>query len=186
MIVAAVPSHAQRAPSRGTIEGDVYLVMKSGDTKRGAGRMVLLLKDSPSLQASMHAACLQYALRVAPLVTWKRALEDSAAHASDSLYALIARSTRVDRGIQALKDEAVDSIVAAIAANLVDSTSAGMSAHYVFEGVRAGRYVLYSQWQIADYGYRWWAPIAVAAGRRVRRDLDNSSELGTSIFCGIR
>lgn len=52
---AAAASAATATP--GSIEGDVYLLMQSGDTKRASANHVYLLRDTDSLQRAIGAPC---------------------------------------------------------------------------------------------------------------------------------
>jgi hypothetical protein len=56
--LASVCSQLDRRSVRAaSLEGDVYLVMRSGDTKRAAGNTVYLIRDSDSLQRALGDAC---------------------------------------------------------------------------------------------------------------------------------
>jgi len=58
-----------------------------------------------------------------------------------------------------------------------------MNAHYRFDQVTPGRYVLWAQTVIGDNHYTWWAPTVVSAGDSLKKDLDNSSEADASVHC---
>src|SRR5712691_6295739 len=54
-------SACKTRPQTGAIQGDVYLVMQSGDVKRVAGNTVRLLADSASVRGSVAGACSTFA-----------------------------------------------------------------------------------------------------------------------------
>lgn len=173
----------------GSIEGDVYLVMKSGDTKKGAGRTIYLVRDSDSL----HQRLLRICAEPAPVDSIDRraaVLHDSA------LAAIRARNPQLMKQL-AIRERATvlsrDSVkirrIAAfrleVLAAAVDSVGTGMNAHYRFSRVSPGKFILFAEWTIADNAYQWWSPIVLAAGQSMTRDLDNSSEANNNLYCGI-
>jgi hypothetical protein len=171
------------------VEGDVYLVMKSGDTKRGTGRTVYLLQGNVS--ESLARICASY--------------DDLVSHQTDSLNAIRNRlydsAVAVARVSKAAEDRlrvrigltyhdqdsaksrtqslTVHAIDDAINSSVIDTTGSGMDAHYVFSVAKPGKYVVFSGWTIGDRLYQWWAPIDVALGQTLKRDLDNSVEVGS-------
>jgi len=171
-----------RPAATASVEGDVYLTMKSGDTKRGTGQQVYLMRDDDgTLEQRARSFCTNAALRVGPLATWYNALradsEPLARSGSDkapSLYELASREARISKGINAIEHEATDSTIALLGRSTADSTSSGMSAHYAFRGIKPGKYLVYANWMISDVVYQWLAPVTVAGGSPTTRDLDNS------------
>jgi len=83
-----------------------------------------------------------------------------------------------------LRKQGIDELHEFVVANAVDTTGSGMNAHYNFAGEEPGNYVLFGEWKIGTYQYAWWAPVTLAAGKPVRRDLDNSAEHHNDIYCG--
>lgn len=174
----------------GAIEGDVYLQMKNGDTKRGVGQQVLLLRSTFPLRDSILSMCRRSASNVAHLENWYLALRrDSEAIArrglpgAPSTYDVVAREVRVKFGIASASSESHFAARRLVAEAVVDSTSTSMSARYSFEKVLPGEYVLYSTWNIADVDYVWLVPVTVTSGGSAKRDLNNSVVVSGEVMC---
>lgn len=175
LLVMPTPATAQP----GSVEGDVYLLMKSGDTKKGSGRSVRLVQESPAFVAARVAACQKF---MGPALARFATIQDIRARVSkvtelselDSVRTLLLATAKADSLAEA---EVSASLTAAIALGTVAETGSGMAAHYRFPGLKAGAYALYSSWDIGDNEYRWWAPVALKAGQALIRDLDNSVEV---------
>jgi hypothetical protein len=115
---------------KAAIEGDVYLVTEAGDTKRGAGRTILLLRDAGGLLDTLVARCARLKNRQAPLVLWRAKLQSDTEKIAreerpggPSIYDVVSREQRIDKGLVALDRERRDTAVAILARALVDSTS---------------------------------------------------------------
>lgn len=198
---------AAPAAARGGIEGDAYLVMQSGDTKRGAGRAIRLLRDSPQLQSDLADVCAALELRVAAIrdsmagptaatkdsseAAYRRSLADVLNESkrqawrtlSDRHIKMLETSTVLVAGARAQATAQIDRL---IVQSTADTTGTGMNAHYTFTRVAPGNYILFGDWRIGDNDYQWWAPVTAVAGRTVRRDLDNSVEADDKLYCGVR
>jgi len=66
----------------------------------------------------------------------------------------------------------------------VASSKTGINAHYRIDNVPAGRYILWAETMIGDNAYTWWAPVVIAGGYSVSKDLDNSTEAHSALYCG--
>lgn len=141
----------------GSISGDVFLLMQNGDVKRGAGNTVLLLGPADSVVAARARVCRSF---------------------GDQLLAAARRGENLtpDTGLLYV---ALDTALMRLT---VASSKTGINAHYRFEGVRPGRYVLWAETTIGDNAYTWWAPVVVA-GDSVSADLDNSTEARATLYC---
>jgi hypothetical protein len=100
-----------------------------------------------------------------------------------SIYDVLSREQRIDKGLVALDRERRDTAVAILARALVYSTSAGIGAHHRAVAPRRGNYVVFSAWKIMTKQYYWWAPLTVVSQSSIARDLDNSVITTTSAFC---
>ena len=177
--VASKPPAAKPA----TVEGDIYLVMQSGDTKPGAGRTVYLLADTPEFRTRHDQICASHQAR-------KRVAEVADRAEWDRRFELIRSgqtppSTKPDAAIREFA-QTIDSVTSLIATVLRAQVPSGMAAHYRFDGVVPGRYVLFSEWKIGVEDYQWWSPIVLTSAQAMRHDLDNSTEAGGRVYCGIR
>lgn len=205
-IVAAALVGCDSSPS--VLHGDVYLVMQSGDTKKGAGRQVYLIANPDSVELRIRAICAtvgEGAIKAAEqserLMTEARELTDRAESAMgggsglgvafarralDSAQKMTTRAgTLLSRG-KILADSALLLVGLTLSHAAVDSAASGVNAHYRFANARPGKYALYLQWTIGENDYRWWAPVTVATGDSVRKDLDNKSEAGSALTCGLQ
>jgi hypothetical protein len=150
----------------GSIKGDVYLMMQSGDTKRGAGQTVYLVQDSDSLRAEIGRLCTKHAARL------KARLDTLEANPQRWLKVPMtnAEVDALDAGNANIKargliDDAatIDAINRAIVRRALDTTGSGMNAHYEFPRVPPGGYLLLAPWDIAEHRYRFAVPVTVAA-----------------------
>ncbi len=146
----------------GSVSGDVYLLMQNGDVKRGAGNTVVLLGPADSVLAKRGRIC--------------RAHGDQ----------LLAAARQGEGGLtgEALADRARVDIDTVLARFAVASSKTGINAHYRIDHVPAGKYVLWAETTIGDNTYTWWAPVVVAGGDSVSKDLDNSTEAHAALYCG--
>ena len=181
------------ASAQAAVEGDVYLVMKNGDVKAAASNVVFLLPDSVvrataskicrGLQAELAGRLNQDLIaRKRPadsaLAVWSAARQadpsigvpSAKAQGLQGTYLATRDSVRLLAGDWLLKS------VTSIAEELTrvgHSSPTGMRAHYHFEGVPAGKYVLWARTALYDTDYYWLARIAVGTSA-LQRDLDNT------------
>jgi len=167
---------AQSSTATGSIGGDVYLTMQSGDVRKGAGRTIYLLADTPLLHAGRDSICVHYTFDHLPVLAMRSAVMDSmlgnakgklAQHLVDRDMSLSAQLDTLNSAMHAQVDHL-------IVQSIRDTTGTGMNAHYRFENEPPGSYIVYATWKIGDNDYTWWHPVEVRAGQTVKRDLDNS------------
>jgi hypothetical protein len=158
--------------------------MQSGDTKRGAGHKIYLLTNGAEVDSMTKRLCADYRSSDAAVVRHARAIRDSmfvgglaGFDAIDKrMYRLDLRAERITKTLRGR----VDSV---IAAHIADSVKAGLDAHYRFDRVAPGQYILYGTWPVGRHSYRWWAPVELKAGEEKRIDLDNDAERGQQLNC---
>ncbi len=175
-------------PQTGAIQGDVYLVMQSGDVKRVAGNTVRLLADSASVRRSVAGACSTFARDGHALSEhyellikqFNQALNRSDVDQADRFRVA---SEHVLDSLPALRLRTRSSIDSALLRATVAEAPTGVNAHYSFPTLKPGRYILWASTTIGDKNYTWWAPIVVGAGDSLKKDLDNSSEADASVHC---
>ena len=177
--VTAPPPAAKPA----TVEGDIYLVMQSGDTKPGAGRTVYLLADTPEFRARHDQICTSHqarheVARAADSAEFER--RSDLIRTRQTLPSTMPDAARRERAA------AIDSVTSLIATVIRAQVPSGMAAHYRLEGVVPGRYILFSEWKIGNEDYQWWSPIVLTPAQAMRHDLDNSTEAGGKVYCKIR
>jgi hypothetical protein len=61
-----------------------------------------------------------------------------------------------------------------------------MNAHYRFDAVQPGSYLLYAQTTIGESAYEWWAELAVKADAKYSVDLDNSAIALGNRRCAVK
>jgi len=178
----AQSSHAESSRLRsipGSLEGDTYLVMRDGSVTKLAGNQVLLFRDSPDFRKALHDECElvssaeTHATAARELFnTSLEMVKISPTPANDSEARRWAqdaadRETRRDIIIGDFRDW--------LSAHALASAPTGMNAHYVFDSLPTGAYVLNLRTEIDTTHYSIWSEAAVLPARRVRRDLDNTA-----------
>jgi hypothetical protein len=98
--------------------------------------------------------------------------------------AMVDRIPAVDIRAERITSRLRRAIDSTISAHLLDSTKAGIDAHYRFDTITPGRYLLHSTWSVYDRNYQWLVPIDVKANQRATVDLDNSVERRRELACG--
>ncbi len=152
-----------------SIEGDVYLLNKAGDVKKGAAGTVGLLPVGPKTDAAVMAAC-----------------SVNSAKTSVAIKAIKAAGASVDAQTAALfatmNQEVEDRITQLMTAAVMRSPT-GMDAHYRFPGVKPGRYIIISYMKMGKDTEPWAVPVTVASGKSLRIDLDNNNTGAIAIGC---
>jgi hypothetical protein len=166
--VAACGSASKKAKA-GSIGGDIYLTMESGDVKKNAGAPVFLVRPSDSLIAALSNICGAYK-------------HDADAWLKRAKSLPYSRGMPVFDSISTRGEAAATAFVSRLASSAAAETKATMEAHYAFHDVAPGQYLLFSERQ----GYKptewgkmtnisaWLVPVTVAPGDSLTRDLDNS------------
>lgn len=158
---ATSAKHAARgkAQHRGSVEGDVYLTMQSGDVKKGAGLTVRLLDNADQVFSAISERC----------DAWKKYLASTPGDYNDHL----AKGPGLENDLSTI-----------ISNNVISETGTGMNAHYKFENLLPGKYLLFAVFPIGDNNYRWLIPVEIRSGRSATVDLDTEKENRAVIGCG--
>lgn len=195
--LATVEGQARANAARATIVGDVYLVMENGDTKRGAGREILLLP--PDVETKRDSVCrLPFPVRTrvsdsltkiarrssdsAAFYLWQRKDSDRARrfYQDASRHEELASSARISAETSA--EQRRENALRRLLQSAVARAHTGMNARYSFENIPPGRYVIYGEWRISGVTYAWLAPVEVSGAGNVHRDLDNSVASNTALL----
>jgi hypothetical protein len=164
---------AAQAPPRGSIEGDVYLLTRGGDTKKGAGLTVHLLRFADARQIDKTAVpCAAYQADA------KEFRDQQLSLGSD------ASSPEAQRYLRQRREMAVSQVREVLISRTVAEAGSGMNAHYRFSGLRAGVYALWAEMSLGTNDYAWFVPLALKAGQARALDLDNAVESSESLYCG--
>jgi hypothetical protein len=176
----SVPTYGQRAGTA-SVSGDVFLLMQSGDTKRGSGLTVYLLRPDDTMQKALQYNCSR-AYRALDVITQdKEALDSQLAAASkygatdDRLLELKSKMDALTARVSALPATFVSNMAIDVNLAKVDSTSTGIAAHYRFKNVKPRQYIMHAAWTIGDRDYEWWIPLSIKAGETRTIDLDTQS-----------
>ncbi len=162
LLLTLLTGIASCGPTSGRVQGDVFLVMQNGDVKRGAGNTVLMLGPADSVLAARTRVCRAFGEELLAAARKGGLPADSGTLAKD------------------LHGRLLGSLV-----GFTDATSkTGINAHYRFDGVAPGKYVLWAETTIGENSYTWWAPVTVRGGDSVSKDLDNSTEARAVLYCG--
>lgn len=170
----------------GRIEGDLYLVTKSGDVKRGAANEVALFKFRFVKGDEFRRFCAEQKARI---------LEAHPGFAIDSFEVLLGTGKAV--AAKAMLDAAGVSLAksmtvrqqaieeeAAFLQTLADQTApTGINGHYVFERVPPGKYFLFATMSLGDQYYHLQEIVQVNAGAKASKDLDNSVSYRAAGYC---
>jgi hypothetical protein len=186
------------APVAGSVEGDAYLVMQSGDIKKAAGNPIFLIRDDAAFKAKYDSLCA--ALRSQYLRLRLADVQANAAYEkADSLWMSQLREGNAPppeikplqahadayHALQQARADVVSSVRSALMGDTVASARTDMSAHYRFSAVNPGHYRLFGEKAIVDRQYQWWTTVEILPGQNLRKDLDNSAEANKSVYCGI-
>jgi hypothetical protein len=182
-----VEAQRPRRQAGSTVEGDVYLLMKSGDTKKGAGLTIFLRPQTDDLIAELRAICAKYERMITStrffLIGCCSCKDPPLPGGPEITRYVDALVDSAERLHAAQKPSAARSIRAKVTARPGLETGTGMNAHYKFEKVPPGEYFLFGEWKIGDNNYQWWAPIELLPGTVLKKDLDNSVEADGLASC---
>jgi len=163
--------------------------MANGDTKRGAGITINLLRQPDTVAARISSACARFASLAQPHRVREKAASDTSyaaivLHYNSERYKRFQAIEEAERdSVELLRKLAHTEVLRALVGQIADTTSAGMNAHYRFAAVPSGAYALFASWTIGQNEYAWLAPISVVSGQNSRRDLDNTVERGAAMRC---
>jgi hypothetical protein len=149
-------------PTTGSVQGDVYVVTRTGELNRAAGGQVRLVRYSDTLRADMERVCATYGERLMASLRVKRDLSDSAA---------------------TLDAETRSGLRAVLRGATLRTVPTGATGHYRFADVGSGGFALWAETELGDHHYTWWVPIRISPGDSLTRDLDNGVEADARLYC---
>jgi hypothetical protein len=163
----------------GSIEGDIYLLNKQGEVKKGAAGRVGLALPGPRLEAIYRAACSAQHAEELSFLAEQRAIPKPSI--DDPGVRIEAINAGVDRMTAQENMQREKMFATLIDAGL--SSPTGINAHFSFSKVPPGTYYLLSVMRLGDLAYGWVVPVTVKARQSLHIDLDNNSaQLITSNF----
>jgi hypothetical protein len=190
----ALTAGAPKPPAKdvgAVIEGDIYLLMESGDVRKGAGLTVHLLRDSDATAKLLASNCDQYRSLYGDLDRREAAARAASMSALRSgSYDEAQRQGKEETRLSGLTFKLFDETTASADKILLDASisesNSGVNSHFKFDGVPAGSYALWAQFPIGERWYQWFIPVTVAPGVRVVRDLGTASMNRQVVYCGIK
>lgn len=199
LVACSTESGSESALAR--VEGDVYLLMQSGDTKRGSGLPVHLVRHSDSLESRLRAECrhldsvaarlmsqhLEYSRRAQALhdrATRHTQAENynQAAEAADAAAAQDRRASQAMREAEALTTTSAVNLRAILSAASSRVTTSGLAAHFTVDSIPPGLYMLVAEWPVGERSYRWLVPVTAVARQTLRQDLDHSNASEDALY----
>jgi hypothetical protein len=174
-----------------SIEGDVYLLNKLGEVKKGAAGTVGLAVPGPRLEAIFRSACAAQKTErrrdTIPMGGTNQGGFDSLAIAKlgfrnpagytfkgdDSEVMMAQAKAKMARLIELENNQREQMFATLIAASANAPT--GMNAHFKFAKVPPGTYFLLSVMHLGELTYGWVVPVSVKSGQSMRVDLDNNN-----------
>jgi len=149
-------------PQVGSISGDAYLVMQSGDIRRLAANRVFLVRDVDKFLLLFDTVCKVFT-----------------AQAQEALQA--SQLSKAERIIAGLPDLADSTYMA----NSVASVPTDINGHYTFTGVRPGPWIVWISTRIGNRAYFLQHSGRLAPGARAKADLNNQRDFTAINYCSI-
>ncbi len=178
-LLTARTVNCQPSGKGASIEGDVYLLNKQGEVKKGAAGTVGLALPGPRLEAIYRAACAAQHAEETSFLAGQRAVPKPST--DDSAARIEAINAGVDRMTAQENMEREKMFATLIDAGLTSPT--GINAHFSFSKVPPGTYYLLSVMHLGDLAYGWVVRVTLKARQSLRIDLDNNNaQLITSNF----
>lgn len=180
---------------RGSVAGSIFLVTPGGARLEVPGRTIVLLRDSDALRASLDETCRVHRQQTSAA---EDSLDRIGKEAADTMQPPTDDPWTVywehEVGIRTAKIEARAVLLSQGRSALrrilegatVDSHPTVIGVRYRFAGLEPGPYILHGELSSDAGDYRWWAPITVAAGASLTRDLQGTPESRDALFCGHR
>lgn len=192
------PTQAGAASSAGaSLEGDVYLVVKSGDVKPAASNHVYLLQRAEFGEGVRQLCAMDPTLALRTRAELRRRLADSAmaqwraTHRSglpdEATLTLQGAWVATRDSLRVADLDRPETMAQALYAGLAlraRSAPTGMRARYRFDGVASGSYVLFASTALMDRRYYWYLEVVVPPGAApLVRDLDNTAVREKPLEC---
>ncbi len=161
-----------------SISGSIFLLMKSGDTRRGEGLTVYLYPAiSADTQASITAICRQMEARGAELTKKFWAYSDSGDAKQLMSSLAYERSSAARDSTKAMEIVGVDAISRLRFATPTARVNTALQPRYAFTRVSPGDYILRADWVIGSRTYHWEELVTVA-DKPIPLDLTGDNERG--------
>ncbi len=178
----------------GSVQGDVYLVVGSGDVRQGAANQVFLLPKKDTFPSEWTALCNRLKAEFELIMQQNDLLR--AEH--EEKIRLATNSTDIQR-LRTESGSFLEADIASIMDHVITqgeeqsrwikslalkSSPTGMQAHYIIEA-SAGDYWIFAEMPLGNDKHTWLIPISITDGNNQTLDLDNTNTLPADrLFCG--
>ncbi|HEX5726089.1 MAG TPA: hypothetical protein VFX98_11525 [Longimicrobiaceae bacterium] len=143
-------------PEPGTVTGDVFVALETGEEVNVAGSRVHLVPEAPEVDSLLAGVCAER----------QRALAQ-AEQAADSTQVTALRAAAVEQAWQRR--------AALLGSRSAQSAVTGADARFAFDSVPAGEYRLWTDATVQGDRWTWLHPVEVRGGDSTAVSLDNSN-----------
>jgi hypothetical protein len=164
----------------GTVIGQLYIVLQSGNMAAIEPRPVRLIPESARLDSTISVLCIRRDREVAQLKTVADSILNAHAAnppAEDSAFQRVL-AQQVAATTTAMRDR--DRLLEKLALRSVET---GPDATFVFENVPAGKYRLWADALLSSGRWNWLLPIEVKPGDSLHVSLNNTTSDDDPLKC---
>jgi hypothetical protein len=162
----------------GTIVGQLYVVLQSGNTEKMGTRPIHLIAEDLRLDSTLSVLCIRRNRVVEALNRTADSLRaDTTGPAHDSAFARVLAEMR-EATDSAMQDRAA--ILDRVTLRTVDTRP---DASFVFDSVPPGSYRLWTYATLPSGRWNWLLPVKVKPGDSVQVALDNSDADDNPLRC---
>jgi hypothetical protein len=170
------------------VDGDVFLMMQSGDAKKASGITVYLV-DADRAHAALAPACdaLTKDGSLPLLREWLADLKVLKATPEIGSERFMRFNRNASRAAE-IGTKLAATADSAFILSARDSAGTGLDAHFRFANA-AGRSLLFSHWSVGGSLYGWSAPVPAGDSVRVNLDASNASNViedAPAFYCGAK
>jgi hypothetical protein len=169
----------QHKPATGVIEGDVFVLTKAGDIKKGAANRVYLLPVPVVIDSEFASFCRAKTARYDSLFKALDDLTDTMTNKELKRLTLRDERARLSR----MADAYTVRMYELLSSRAINDSPTGLAAHYSLTGITAGKYVVFAKMPLGGDILNWFVPVALKDGSHVKLDLDNSNLTALEFDC---
>jgi hypothetical protein len=162
----------------GTIVGQLYVVLQSGNMEKIDTRPVRLIAEDLRLDSTLSVLCIRRNRTVEALNRTADSIRaDSAGAARDTAFA------RITAAMRAATDSAMQSRAAILDRVTLRTVHTGPNDGFVFDSVPPGSYRLWTDASLPSGRWNWLLPVKVKPGDSVHVALNNSDSDDNPLKC---
>jgi len=190
-IVLETISYSALAAENGIIQGDVYLVTRSGEVRQGAANQIFLIPRDIDLSEEWRNVCSsqkadfdaiqannnQRSAELDRLVDTASSSSVAQRYREDYIEHLEYSLSSLQDAVRTQSRERTEWIIS----KAQSQAPTGMRAHYEFS-LAPGLYWLFAEMQLGSNFNRWLVPIEIESGDALTLDLDNNNLLAPTKF----